>query len=208
MRDMNAWFSTVIVASVLSITAASPALGQVGVIGGLNLGTVSVSGETEGQTFTLQPGFMAGGFFPVRLPKTKITLRIEALLTTKGVRIAVAGFTESLHIGELEVPVLMTFLAKRTTRTNIRVLAGPSLAGKLFTRSVVNGQRVGEPALTDGEVGLKVGLQFERGTIFYGLSYTHGVSNFVRADDAGAPVDAVKTRTMSVVVGVIFTRGR
>ena len=65
-----------IAASVLSIMSASPALAQVGLMGGLTLGTMSVSGETEDQEFELQPGFAAGLFFGVPLKKTtKIALQ-------------------------------------------------------------------------------------------------------------------------------------
>ena len=88
------------------------------------------------------------------------------------------------------------------------MLAGPTFAGKLFTRSVVNGQNVGEPPLTDGDTGLKVGVQFERGKILYGASYTHGLSNFLAPDTSGSSVDAVKTRTLAVVVGWIVKKGR
>jgi outer membrane protein with beta-barrel domain len=205
----RALFNAAIVAAVLSIIAASPALAQVGVMGGLTLGSMSVSGDTEDQAFRLQPGYAAGLFFGVPLKKTtKIALQIEALWITKGVRISAAGFTESLRIAELEVPVLVTFLAKRGTGTNIRVLAGPTFAAKLSTGSVVNGQHVGEAALTDGDTGLKVGVQFERGKILYSASYTHGLSNFLAPDTSGSSVDAVKTRTMAVVVGWIFKKGR
>lgn len=207
--SVRAWFTAAIAAVVLSIMAASPALAQVGLLGGLNLGTLSVSGETEEQEFNLQPGFVAGVFFRVPLPKTtKITLQIESLLSVKGVRIAAEGFTDSLHIAELEVPVLVAFLAKQGTGTNIRVLAGPAFAGKLFTGNVVNGQNVDAAPLGDGEVGLKVGVQFERGKIFYGASYTHGLTNYLMDDDTtDSPVTAVKTRTLSVVVGWIFKKG-
>ena len=54
-------------------------------MGGLTLGTMSVSGETEDQEFELQPGFAAGLFFGVPLKKTtKIALQIEALLMYEG----------------------------------------------------------------------------------------------------------------------------
>ena len=96
--------------------------------------------------------------------------------------------------------MLVTFLAKRGAGTNIRVLAGPTFAAKLSTRSVVNGQNVDEPPLTDGDTGLKVGVQFERGKILYGASYTHSLSNFLAPDTSGASVDAVITRTLAVVV--------
>lgn len=205
----TASFKVAIAAAVLSIIAASPVLAQVGVMGGLTLGTMSVSGETEDQEFKLQPGFAAGLFFGVPLKKTKkIALQIEALWMTKGVRIAAAGFTESLRIAELEVPVLVTFLAKRGAGTNIRVLAGPTFAAKLSSGSVVNGQTVDDAPLTDGDTGLKVGVQFERGKILYGASYTHGMSNFLAPDTSGSSVDAVTTRTLSVVVGWIFKKGR
>jgi hypothetical protein len=204
--SVRALFKAAIAASVLSIMAASPALAQVGLMGGLNLGTMSVSGETEDQQFKLQPAFVAGVFFRVPFKKTtKIALQIESLLTIKGVRIAAAGFTDSLHIAELELPVLVAFLAKRGTRTNIRVLAGPAFALKLVNADEIDGHQVTEAPLKRGEVGLKVGVQFERGKIFYGASYTHGLTNFLRADDTTvSPVDTVKTRTLSVVVGWIF----
>jgi hypothetical protein len=190
--------------------AASPALAQVGLMGGPNLGTLSVSGETEGQAFKLQPAFVAGGFFGVPFKKTtKIGLQIEGLLSIKGVRIAAAGFTDSMHIGELELPVLVAFLAKRGTGTNIRVLAGPAFAVKLFSGDAIDGHSVTAAPLKGGEVGLKVGVQFDRGKILYGANYTHGLTNFLRADDTTvSPVDTVKTRTLSAVVGWIFKKAR
>jgi hypothetical protein len=210
---VRALFKVVIAAAVLSILAASPALAQVGIMGGLNLGTLSVSGETEDLEFRLQPAVAAGAFFGVPFKPFKktprIALRIEVLLSGKGVRLAAAGFTESIHVTELEVPVLVAFLAKRGTGTNIRVLAGPAFAGKLGTRNVVNGQHVDQEPLADGEVGLKVGVQFERAKFFYGASYTHGVTNFSRVDDPTvASVDTVKTRTLSAAVGWIFKKGK
>jgi hypothetical protein len=195
-----------IAGSVLSIMSASPALAQVGLMGGLNLGTVSVSGETEGQQLKLQPGPVGGLFFGVPLKKTTIALQIEALLSTKGVRIAAGGFTDSARIVELEVPVLVAFLAKRGTGTNIRVLAGPAFALNASNSDSIDGHPVTKAPLKLGEVGLKGGVQFERGRIFYGASYTLGLSNF-SADDT-SPVDAVKTRTLSAVVGWIFKKAK
>ena len=190
--------------------AASPVLAQVGVIGvigGPNFGTMSVSGETEDQQFKFQPAFVAGMFFRVPFKKTtKIALQIESLLSIKGVRIAAAGFTDSLHIAELELPVLVAFLAKRGTGTNIRVLAGPAFAVKLANGDTIDGDSVTEAPLKGGEVGLKVGVQFERGKIFYGASYTHGLTNFLADDTSGSPVDAVKTRTLSVCCGLDSSR--
>jgi hypothetical protein len=194
-------FKAAIAASGLSIMAATPALAQVGLMGGLNLGTVSVSGETEDQEFKFQPGFVGGVFFGVPFMETpKIALRIEVMLSQKGVRIGAAGLTESVRIHELEIPVLLTFLAKRGTRMNIRALGGLAFAGILDNSSSIDGNAVADAELNDSEVGLKGGVLVERGKIFYGASYTLGLTNLL-ADTSGSPVDAVKTRTLSVVVG-------
>ena len=92
----RALFRVALAAFALSIIGASPVLAQVGVMGGLTLGSMSVSHDTEDQEFKLQPGYAAGLFFGVPLKKTtKIALQIEALWMTKGVRISAAGFAES-----------------------------------------------------------------------------------------------------------------
>jgi hypothetical protein len=199
----------VIAAAVLLIMAPSPALAQMGVMGGLNLGTVSVSGETEDQEFRLQPGFVGGVFFGVPFKETSnIGLRVEVLFTQKGVRIDAEGVTESVRIHELEVPVLLTFLPKRGTGTNIRVLGGLTFAGILDNSSSIDGTAVTAEHLHDTEVGLKGGLQFVRGTFFYGASYTLGLTNISADATVDSLVDAVKTRTLSVVVGWNLKRAR
>lgn len=208
--SVRALFKAAIAASVLSIMAASPALAQVGLMGGLSLGTLSVSGETEDQQYKLQPGAVGGLFFGVPLKKSpKIALRIEVLFSQKGVRIAAEGVTDSVRINELEVPVLVAFLAKRGAGTNILVLTGPAFAVYARNSDSIDGQPVTKAPLTNGELGLKIGVQFERGKIFYGASYTHGVTNFLKTDHTTvSPVDAVKTRTLSVVAGWIFKKAK
>ena len=200
-------FTAAVAAAVLSIVTPEPALAQMGVMGGLNLGTVSVSGETEDQDFTLQPGFVGGAFFGVPFKTKKITLQIEGLLSQKGVRIGAEGLTESVRILELEVPVLLTYLAKRGTGMNIRVLGGLAFAAVVDNSSSIDGSAVADEHLNDTEVGLKGGVQFERGKILFGASYMLGLTNLL-ADDPGSPVDALKTRTLSVVVGWIFKKAR
>jgi hypothetical protein len=72
---------------------------------------------------------------------------------------------------------------------------------------VSNGDPVTEATLTTGELGLKVGVEFERGKIFYGAGYTHGLTNYLEADETTDPrVDSIKTRTLSVIVGWIFKK--
>jgi hypothetical protein len=188
---------------VLSIASASPALAQVGIMGGVNLATLSVSGDTEGQKFGVQPGVVAGGFFGVPLKKTaKLSLRIEALFSQKGVRIEAEGVTDSARINEIEIPVLATFLVKRGASTNIRVLAGPAFGVYATNSDSIDGQPVTKATLANGEFGLKVGVQFEHGKVFYGASYTHGVTNMLDANDTtDSAVDAIKTRTFAIVVG-------
>lgn len=210
--ELRVSFKSAIAASALSIMAASPARAQVGVIGligGLNLGTLSISGETEDQQFKHQPGLVAGVFFGVPFKKSpKIALRVEVQFSQKGVRIGAEGLTDSVRINELEVPVLVAFLAKRGSGTNIRVLAGPAFAVYAHNSDSIDGQPVMKAPLTNGELGLKIGVQFERGRIVYGASYTLGLTNFLAAETSGSPVDAVKTRTLSAVVGWTFKKAK
>jgi hypothetical protein len=207
---VNALFKAAIAACVLSIVAASPALAQVGVMGGLNISTMSVSGDTEGQQFKVQPGLVAGAYFGVPIKKSpKIALRIEVLFSQKGVRIAVAGLTDSARINELEIPVLLAFLAKRGAGTNIRVMAGPAFAVYSSNSDSIDGQPVTKATLRNGELGLKVGVQFDRGKISYGASYTHGVTNYLKADQTtDSRLDSLETRTLSFVVGWRLTKAR
>ena len=65
-----------------------------------------------------------------------------------------------------------------------------------------------EEHLNDTEVGLKGGVLFEHGKIFYGASYTLGLTNLLADDPSDSPVDALKTRTLSVVVGWNFKKPR
>ena len=206
--SVRALCNAAIAAAGLSIMAASPALAQVGLMGGLNLGRVSVSGETEDQEFKLQPGFVAGVFFRVPLKTTTLGLQIESLLSTKGVRIGAAGLTESVRIHELEIPVLLTFLAKRGTGMNVRLLGGLAFAVVLDNSSSIDGSAVADAELNDTEVGLKGGLLFESGKVFYGASYTFGLTNLLANDPPGSPVDALKTRTLSVVVGWFLKKAK
>jgi hypothetical protein len=198
-------FKPALAAAVLLIMTAPSAQAQIGVMGGVSLGTVSVSGETEDLDFTLQPGLVAGLFFRVPSRKTAtMALQIEGLFTQKGVRIGAADLTESVRIHELELPLLLTFLAKRGSGTNIRVLGGLAFAAILDNSSSIDGSAVENEHLNDTEVGLKGGVQFERGRMSYGASYTLGLTNLLADAPAGSPVDALKTRTLSFVVGWAF----
>jgi hypothetical protein len=189
--------------------AQSPVLPpqRFGITAGINSSTIS--GGDDGTDVSRRTGFMAGVFMVVPVTPT-FSAQPEALFTMKGAKAEDAGFSATVKINYLEIPILGRFDIPATGGVKPFVYAGPAIAFKLSCSSEAHGAGIsvsgdckdtnGDDAKTfdfSGVIG--GGLAFAVGgrAFTIGARYTHGFSNIGEGSDS-------KNRTISALVSLEF----
>lgn len=109
---------------------------QIGVKGGLNLSTVSISNGFDGYSYSILPNFNIGAYFKFPLPVRDLYIQPEIVYSGQGYKGNDGSTgTYSEHVNYLNIPVLV----KYAHRTGLFVETGPQLGFKLNAKDVEAG---------------------------------------------------------------------
>jgi hypothetical protein len=198
------------IVATLALLGAAPAPAraqglEVGVKGGLNVATITFSGNDAGPSLDPRIGAVVGGF--VTLPIAAwIEVQPEVLYAMKGGTLDDRGVESHVDLDYLDVPVLARISRRGAGRRHYYVAGGPSFGLRLRARSRVDfGSSTEEIDISDDlerlDLGIAVGGGVAFGAIVFDGRYTFGLTDIDRdkTDDV-----TMKNRTISVTVGVKF----
>jgi hypothetical protein len=149
---------------------------QLGVKGGLNLSTITVSNGFNGYSYSTLPGFNAGVFLKVPVIRF-FSVQPELNYSGQGFKADDgSGGTYSEHVNYLNIPVLGKF----TTRSGFFLETGPQLGLKLNAKDKENGvsQDVSS-AYNNADFSWVFGAGFKipMAPVGFDLRYNVGISN-------------------------------
>jgi opacity protein-like surface antigen len=165
------------------------------------IGTASV--DTSSKT-----GLVAGGFVQFAFSE-RLSFQPELLFVMKGVKLdeAANGGTVTAKINYLEFPLLARYGAAIGNGLRAYALVGPTFGLKASSSAHVD-----EPnktvdvdidrAIRSFEAGLALGGGVERGPYLLEARFTVGLNDI--ANDTVPHVDALRNRTIAIVVGIRF----
>jgi len=200
---------TACLAAVVTLTFTSPLFAQIpglGIKGGVNLATQETSGEGAGDDgLKMFPGLVAGVFmtFPIA---SWLDLQPEVLYSVKGSRFAESGFSGTLLIDYLEVPLLARVSRRGSGRTGFYAAGGPYVAFKLRARTRVKfGGSTEEMDVAEDvegmDYGLSVGGGLEFGSLVFDGRYSYGLKDIDKDLSDGIKVT---NRAVTVTAGFRF----
>lgn len=193
-------------AVALLFTHTASAQGRsLGVKAGVNLATQRNEGAGQAPGLQSRTGVVAGVFATLPL-FSRLELQPEALFTSKGARVDLAGVKSSLAVDYLEVPALVRYSRNRAGAIGFYFAGGPSVGFLLRarTRTAFAGATE-EIDITDQvnrfDFGVAMGGGVEFGSIVVDGRYTLGLQDIDKDKS-----DTIKTtnRAVSLTVGFKF----
>jgi hypothetical protein len=193
----------------LLLVCGNPAFAQQqaasGVKGGINFANVNFEGEDADVNFDSRTGFV-GGLFVVVPSNNQFALQAEALYSQKGAKVEEGGFTSTIKLDFLDVPVLARFSTPATNGSSFHVFAGPSFGFKLSAEAESSFEGEEDSDDLDDEVksfdlGLVLGAGVEFGRFLIDGRYTWGMTDLNNDDTEDVKA---KTRTFSIMAGFRF----
>jgi hypothetical protein len=200
---------TACLAAILTFTFANPLFAQIpglGVKGGVNLATQEISGEDAGDDgLEMLPAFVGGVFmtFPMA---SWLDLQPEVLYSVKGSHFAESGFSGSVLIDYLEVPLLLRVSRHGSGRMGFYGAGGPYAAFKMRARTRVKfggsteEMDVGEDVETM-DFGLSFGGGVEFGSLVFDGRYSYGLKDI---DKDRTDTIKVTNRAITITAGFRF----
>ena len=193
----------------LTLFHPSPLFAQfssVGVKGGVNLASQKVTNDDEADSgLTTFRGLVAGVFATLPIA-SRLELQPEALFVMKGSRFKEGGFTASVQLDYLEVPVLARFSWRGASRNGFYAAGGPYVAFSLRsrTRTTFSGSTEEIDISEDVErldFGVAAGGGVERGRWVFDGRYTYGLKD---VDKDKSDSVKVTNRGVSITAGYRF----
>ena len=200
---------TALLALIVTATFTAPLVAQVpglGVKGGINLASQDTSGDAAGDDgLKTSAGLVAGVFMTLPIASW-LEFQPEVLYSVKGARVSESGFSGSLLIDYLEVPLLARISRRGSGRTGFYAAGGAYAALKLRARTRITfggsteEMDIGEDVET-ADFGLSIGGGLELGSLVFDGRYSHGLKDIDKDRS-----DAVKVlnRAIAITAGFRF----
>ena len=197
-------------AALFTLSFASPLFAQfpgLGVKGGVNLATQKTSGEDAGDDGLKSfPAFVAGAFTTYRLASW-LDVQPELLYSVKGSRVEENGFTATVLIDYLEIPLLARVSRHGDGRMGFYAAGGPYAAFQMRARTRTKFSGTTEEIDIGDQVertdfGLSIGGGVELGhhLVFDGR-YVYGLKD---VDKDRSDSIKVTNRAISITAGFRF----
>ncbi len=198
---------SILVVALFTLITVLPASGQVnfGVIGGLNLASLSFDPDPQGVDLSNRTGIGIGGVLSFGVGET-LALQLEPMFLQKGSKATVQGFGETeLKASYIEVPAMLKF-AFGSSDTKPYVMAGPTVGFLLSAKQ-------DETDIKDDVKSIDFGLTFGGGvslpmgnnTVFVEGRYSFGLADI--NDDSDPDADKFKTKGIQIMAGITFPLG-
>ena len=201
---------SVLVVALFTLITVLPANAQVnlGVIGGLNLASLSFDPDPDGVDLSNRTGFGIGGVLSFGLGET-LALQLNPMFLQKGVKAKATelGITleTELKASYIEVPAMLKF-AFGSSDTKPYAMVGPTVGFLLSAKQ-------DETDIKDDVKSIDFGLTFGGGvslpmgnnTVFVEGRYSLGLSDI--NDDSDPNADKVKTKGIQIMAGITFPFG-
>jgi hypothetical protein len=193
--------SSVVLVGVFILFMTLPASAQlnVGVLGGLNVATLSVDPD-DGLDISNRTGFGFGGVVDISLGEM-LVLHLEPMFLQKGAEIDNVKVKASF----IDVPVLIKY-AFGSGQAKPYVMAGPNIGFLLSAKA--DDEDIDEVLKSlDFGVDFGAGVSFPMGnnSLFVEGRYALGLSNL--NDDPDFPDGKIKTRGIQIFAGITFPLG-
>ncbi len=202
--------------ALLAGTAAAQGDHRLGLMAGVNFGTVGGKGTETVDDVKYRTGFLAGGFGELSLHRN-VSLQAEVYYSQKGAKVVDAGTDAIFKIGYVEIPVFFkaVFPMENSGKVKVRphLYAGPAVGFRLSCKIKGEDNNVTVEVNCDEDpfdVQLKktdfsviFGGGVDIGPFFVGARYDLGLTD-LNDDPLATSDDALKTRTISVLAGVSF----
>ena len=211
--------ASVLLALGITVASAAPAAAQMSdwpitLKAGINFSNLSVDDDLEelGIDPNGRSGLLAGVSFskPIR---DAFSVQVEALITQKGAKVDNFDFFGSelkARINYFEIPILGRYTYHLNDRSDVHLLAGPSLSFKISDTQELDDEELdddeGAVDVASFDFGFVIGAALElRQKWTVDLRYTFGLSN-VNGGSFDFPSDIVevKNRALSISVGYRF----
>jgi hypothetical protein len=196
-------------AVLVMIVSASPLFAQfpgLGVKGGVNLATQNNSGGDAGdEDFTIVPALVAGVFTTFRIAPG-LEFQPEALYSVKGARVEESGFSATLLIDYLEVPLLARVSRRGSGRTGFYVAGGPYVGFQVRARARTDFNGSTEELDVSDQVermdfGASIGGGVEFGRLVFDGRYVLGLRDVDKERTDGVKVT---NRSIAITAGFRF----
>ena len=194
---------------VMLLACGGTAFGQqsasFGAKAGVNFANLNFEGDEADVNFDSRTGFV-GGLFVVVPANSQFALQTEALFSQKGAKTEDDGFSGTIKLNYIEVPVLARFSTPATSGSSFHVFAGPSFGFKMSAEatSEFEGEEETEDLDDDTkgfDLGLVLGAGIEFGRFVLDGRYSWGMTDINDEEEEGLKV---KTRTFSIMAGFRF----
>ena len=202
MKNLMKLFLVIIVFALNTETFAQ----RFGIMGGLNLSNMAFKSDASSTSYDTKPGFHIGASFEIPIFKI-ISIEPALLFSSKGCKTTMFGVDVKTNLYYLEVPINVkaTFDVKVL---KIYGALGPYIGIGLFGNAKAKDEKESIEWGSDGDlkridVGLTFGAGVEIGAIpiYFGLSYSLGLSNISASSDGGA---SINNRVFGISVGYKF----
>ena len=199
---------SVLVVALFTLITVLPANAQVnlGVIGGLNLASLSFDPDPDGVDLSNRTGFGIGGVLSFGLGET-LALQLEPMFLQKGAKATGQGITGETEVkaSYIEVPAMLKF-AFGSGEIKPYVMAGPTIGYLLSAKQ-------DEDDIKDDVKNIDFGLAFGGGvslpmgnkTVFVEGRYSLGLTDI--NDDSDPDADEIKTKGIQIMAGITFPFG-
>lgn len=196
-------------AALFTLASASPLFAQfpgLGIKGGANLASQEISGEDGGgDELDSFPALVAGAFMTYRLASW-LEFQPELLYSVKGSRFEESGFTATVLIDYLEVPLLARVSRRGNGGMGFYAAGGPYAAFQLRarTRMKFSGSTEDRDVSDDVEradFGFSVGGGVELGHFVFDGRYVHGLTDVDKDRSDGTKIT---NRAISITAGYRF----
>ena len=199
----------IILTALITLTSASPLFAQLpglGVKGGVNLATEKTSGEDAGDDdFTTFPALVAGVFMTYKVAPG-LEFQPEALYSVKGARVKETGFTSTVHLDYLEVPLLARVSKRGGGRMGFYAAGGPYVAYLLRARTRTEfGPSTEELDVSEqverADFGVSIGGGVEWGRVVVDGRYVYGLRDIDKDHGDGIKIT---NRAIAITAGFRF----
>lgn len=169
-----------------------------GVKGGLNIATLN-----DVQNVDTKRGLLAGAFVNVSIPNHPLSLQPELLYTQKGVKASGGGFSSSIRLNYIEVPLLFNFSFPKTGHLRTGVFIGPYLGFNINAEGTITGDGNSssgsiDESIKDTDFGFVVGGGLGLNVFQLEVRYGAGLTKVFEDNSSG------KNGVVSLVTGIKF----
>jgi Outer membrane protein beta-barrel domain len=210
-RARRVWFLGVAVCMVMSGSAGAQTF-NAGVKAGIAVTSIPLAGEVFDQVVrqtsrdsSSKVGLTGGGYIAFPL-FNRLSFQPEALFVMKGVKLSeTAGGSFSARLYYIDVPLLVRFLATKSSEKPAYLFAGPNFGIKLGSSAKLETATQTadidiNPALKTLDLGIAFGGGVERGRFLVEARLTMGTTD-IGAASYPHP-DALRNRAFSVMGGL------